>query len=182
MKVLNWKLVAATAGAAIAAAIVLPMAIAKGPPASAGVPYGTAQVLVNGTPWAQYTAPLLLESPASNSVSGTFRFTCHVASCALSIKAASTEDGVTMYPRVLIYQQPMGGGPETYCEYGDATTNDNTSTPPLPTTPTLVTLGIGGSLDCPGHTQTYPANGVASSIDVPAGYYDVQTTFFFTKS
>jgi hypothetical protein len=39
-------------------------------------------------------------------------------------------------------------------------------------------MGIGGTLDC-GSGQAYPTNGTATEIDVPAGYYDVQSTFYF---
>ena len=43
-------------------------------------------------------------------------------------------------------------------------------------------MGIGGTLDCPGSTQVYPAGGTATTIDVPAGYYDVMSTFTFKQS
>lgn len=168
---------------------------ATGPQGAPGTPaptpaYGIAQVLVNnkfGTNvWATYSTTL--GSPVGDTASGTFRFTCAAAEgfnppCAVSVAAYATEGGVTMYPRVLIYQQSPNGGPEIYCEYGDGTTNNNTSTAVLSqdsNAPTPVTLGIGGSLDCPGTTQVRPSDGTVSEIDVPAGYYDVQSTFTFS--
>ena len=189
MKV-NLKTVAAAIAAAITAAVALPLAFAgngNGPPAQAGG-YGVAQVLVqrgsgSATPWATYSTTL--GSPVGDTASGTFRFTCSPANapCRVSVAAYATKNGVTMYPRLLIYQQDYNsGGPEVYCEYGDGTDN-NGGVATLTQSASPVTLGIGGTLDCPGHTQTYPAGGTASEIDVNAGYYDVQSTFqFFTPT
>ncbi len=102
---------------------------------------------------------------------------------------SSQTGGAHVYPRILIYSQSLAGGPETYCEYADGGDNNGaldaisrvpTSTSPSSFSPVL-SLGIGGSLDCSGG-QTYPAGGVVQAIWVPAGYYDVQSTFVFASS
>jgi hypothetical protein len=157
-----------------------------GKPAPAWQPdYGIAQVLVSRggaapTAWATYSTAL--GSPVGDTTSGTFRFTCTDAKapCKVSVAAYSTATGTKVYPRVLIYREDIGGGTETYCEYGDGTDN-NGGTATLGTAASAVTLGIGGSLDC-GSAQAYPTNGVASDIEVPAGYYDVFSTFAFSAS
>jgi hypothetical protein len=83
-----------------------------------------------------------------------------------------------MYPRLLLYREDyVNEGPETYCEYADGADN-NGSYGAIGTSWTPVTMGIGGTLDC-GSGQAYPTNGTATEIDVPAGYYDVQSTFYF---
>lgn len=148
--------------------------------------YGIAQVLVqrgtgSPTPWATYSTTI--GSPVGDSAGGTFRFTCSTANapCEVSVQAYATESGVTMYPRLLLYREDYNsGGPESFCEYGDGTDN-NGGVATLGTSASGVTLGIGGSLDC-GSSQAYPPNGVASEIEVPAGYYDVFSSFTFFHS
>ena len=161
----------------------------KGDPgqSSAAPEYGVAQVLVSrggatAKPWATYST--LLGSPVGDNTGGTFRFTCSTdnAPCTVSVKAAGLGTGyVKVYPRVLIYSQSLAGGPETYCEYGDGSTKsgplaiakqDPTATP----TYTNVPVNIGGSADCSGPVTTA---GDVTQITVPAGYYDVNSTFVF---
>jgi hypothetical protein len=165
---------------------------AKGDKGDPGKPastpsYGIASVLVSrggktATPWATYSTSL--GSPVGDTTGGSFRFTCTPANapCKVSIQAYTTDSGaVTMYPRVLLESQDYNtpGGPETNCEYGDGIDNSNGSAV-LSGTAQPVTLGIGGTLDC-GAGQQYPANGVASDIWVPAGFYNVYSTFVFNK-
>ena len=142
--------------------------------ASVWVQRGTGQA----GPWATYST--MLGSPTGDTTGGAFRFTCkdtHVT-CKLSIQASGPA-GTTVYPRVLIYKQDFNvGGPSTSCEYADGATNNGNDEP----VGTALTMGIGGSLDCPGSTQTYPSGGTATTIDVPAGYYDVWSTFSFKQS
>ena len=165
-----------------------------GPPGPKGDPgqkapaptYGIAQVLVSrgggaAVPWATYSTSL--GSPVGDTTSGTFRFTCSAvnAPCVLSAKAYTTDGGtVTLYPRILIYKSDINTGQVSgECEYADGTDN-NGGQATLTQTAAPIDLGIGGSLDC-GSSQPYPPNGVASEIDVPAGYYDVFSTFTFSK-
>lgn len=156
-----------------------------GPQGAAWTPtYGIAQVLVDrghgASAWATYSTSL--GSPVGDTTGGAFRFTCNDAQapCKVSVQAYTTDSGsVALYPRVLIHTQSLNGGPESYCEYGDGTDN-NGGTATLTNTATAVTLGIGGSLDC-NAGQTRPDTGVVSDIWVPAGYYDVFSTFTFKK-
>jgi hypothetical protein len=151
--------------------------------------YGVASVWVSrgGTPataWATYST--LLGSPVGDTTGGVFRFTCSTANapCTVAVKAAvlsDSADAASVYPRVLIYKQDYNaGGPEVYCEYGDGSTGSlplaltaqaSTSTPAY----TAVPLNIGGSDDC---GLAGPA-GDLNQITVPAGYYDVKSTFTF---
>lgn len=136
------------------------------------------------TPWA--TDSTVLGSPLGfgDTASGEFRFTCSMANapCAVSLAGEATEVGVTVYPRILIYKSDINTGQVFgQCEYGDGADNSGSYEPVGNTTSSPLTVGIGGSLDC-GSSQAYPSNGVASEIDVPAGYYDVFTTFYFKTS
>ncbi len=126
--------------------------------------------------WGQYSTTL--GSPYGDSTAGSFRFTCSAAhvTCKVSVEALGP-DGWTVWPRILIHKQDINGGPSTYCEYGDGATNNQA----FEAVDAPLTLGIGGSLDCPGTTQAYPAGGTASYIEVPVGYYDVQASFTFLK-
>ena len=165
----------------------------SGPKGDKGNPwtpaYGLGYVLVDRgsgpAVWAEYSTTLGSPSAFGDSAGGTFRFTCRTAQapCKVSLQAqVSGAASGTVYPRILLYQEDYNsGGPEMECEYGDGADN-NGSSAPIGNTPTAITVGIGGSLDCPGTTQVYPTNGVATSIDVPAGYYDVQSTFFFKSN
>jgi hypothetical protein len=131
--------------------------------------------------WQQLSTDL--GSPVGDTVSGTFRFTCSEAKapCAVSVSAYATTSGVMVYPRVLITKDSIDtGAPLGTCEYGDGSDNNGAVTA-LSNAAVAVPLGIGGSLDC-GSAQAYPANGVASTIEVPAGYYNVTSTLHFFKS
>jgi hypothetical protein len=152
--------------------------------------YGVATVNVSrghapATAWATYSTPL--GSPVGDTTGGVFRFTCSTANapCTVAVKAAvlSNEDGTAaFYPRVLIYRQDYTNpGPEFYCEYGDGSTGSAPATltkQALSATPTYaaVQINIGGSADCGGPVGTA---GDVDQITVPAGYYDVKSTFVF---
>jgi len=88
-----------------------------------------------------------------------------------------------VYPRVDINREDTNDVPAGNCEYGDGTDNNGSSSPELShdsTSPSNIKLGIGGTLDC-GSAQTYPTDGIATEIDVPAGFYDIASTFTFKK-
>lgn len=131
-------------------------------------------------PWATYST--VLGSPYGDTASGVFRFTCSTAQapCSVEVESQATTTGVSVYPRVLIYKSDINTGQILgQCEYADGADNNN-STEAVGTSLSVMNLGIGGSLDC-GAGQTYPTNGVATQIDVPAGYYDVESNFTFSK-
>jgi hypothetical protein len=155
--------------------------------------FGTAAVLVQrgaglATPWAVYSTRL--GSPVGDTTGGTFRFTCSAsnAPCRLSVAAAVLSDGpssnVYVWPRVILQKQPITGGPQSYCEYGDGVNAPDpfglVQSQPSSSQPTMtpLTLHIGGSADCGGPV---PDAGAVSVITVPAGYYDVFSTFVFKK-
>jgi len=155
--------------------------------------YGTAAVLVQrgagaATPWAVYSTRL--GSPVGDTTSGAFRFTCSAANapCRLSVAAAVLSNGpasnVYVWPRVILQKQPINGGPQSYCEYGDGVNSPDpfglVQSQPSTNLPTMtpLTLHIGGSADCGGPV---PDAGAVSVITVPAGYYDVFSTFVFRK-
>jgi hypothetical protein len=136
------------------------------------------------TPWA--TDSTVLGSPLGfgDTASGEFRFTCSTANapCEVSLQAEATEAGVTVYPRILLYRTDyVTDNWLGECEYGDGADNNGSYEAVGNGSPAPLTVGIGGSLDC-GSSQEYPANGTASEIDVPEGYYDVFTTFYFKTS
>jgi hypothetical protein len=129
-------------------------------------------------PWATYSTSL--GSPVGDTTSGEFRFTCSTpnAPCAVSARAYTTDSGtVKVYPRILIYKSDVGTS-ESECEYADGIDN-NGGQATLTQSASPITLGIGGTLDCDS-SQPYPSNGTASAIEVPAGYYDVFSTFTFS--
>ena len=128
------------------------------------------------------------------------------APCKVSVASAFLASGgaVNVYPRVLIMRQDfVNAGPSSYCEYGDGTGPAAAFFGPVPAqapsatpAPTPLTLNIGGSGDCgpnsTSNSSSYPANtfasvgaggaaGAVAQIIVPAGYYDVHTTFTFIK-
>lgn len=162
------------------------------------VAYGAAQVLVQrGTDspsaWATYSTRL--GSPVGDNTGGVFRFTCgtnagNAAPCSISVKAAILSahgNDYKVYPRVLVHSQSLAGGPETYCEYGDGSSGSgpmalskqaSTSNPNY----TDVPLNIGGSADCSATPVAPIGNGDVAAIIVPAGYYDVQSTFVFAPA
>ncbi len=141
--------------------------------------------------WATYSTTI--GSPVGDTTGGTFRFTCPTADAPCKVSASadvlsSSTGSAVVYPRILIQTQSLDGGPQTYCEYADGADNSNnpdtiSRVPASTSTSSFSTLdlGIGGSLDCLGG-QTYPSNGVVQSIWVPAGYYDVFSTFVFGES
>lgn len=157
-----------------------------------GPEYGIAAVSVQrgtGAPavWAAYSTRL--GSPVGDTTGGTFRFTCRAGdgSCKVTVSAAVLSDlpasDVGFWPRVLIQRQSLGGGSQTYCEYGDGVTTDpfgvvspqeSTSTPAF----TPFSIHIGGSADCGGPD---PTAGAVPAITVPTGYYDVFSTFVFRR-
>lgn len=147
--------------------------------------YGTGRVYVkrgSGTPSVWASVSTSVGSPDGDNASNTFRMTCSAANapCVISLKAASTVAGVTLYPRLHITKSNIDtGAPMGLCEYGDGVDNDGASAT-LTTSYETVNLGIGGSLDC-GSTQVRPASGVVDSIEVPAGYYDIAATMVFKK-
>jgi hypothetical protein len=172
---------------------------ARGPAGPAGknaqaLPYGIGQVLVDrgsgATVWATYSTTL--GSPVGDTESGTFRFTCTnvAAGCNLSVQAYTTASGYKVYPRVLIYKTDATGATPVMstCEYADGSDNNGAETAvgTSATSPTAVSLGIGGTLDCGSAVQTYPSNGVVNDINVPGAagegmHYDVFTTLTFNK-
>jgi hypothetical protein len=157
--------------------------------------YGIAQVLVarhttpggvptfNASAWATYSTAL--GSPVGDTTGGVFRFTCSAdhAPCEVSVRAAVLGSANhAVYPRVLIFRQDNNtAGPETYCEYGDGSTGSaplgvsKQASSPTPAY-TALPLNIGGSADCGGPVA---AAGDVNVITVPAGYYDVHSTFVF---
>ena len=144
-------------------------------------------------PWATYSTAL--GSPYGDTAGGTFRFTCRTAPCVVSLAAQSTTAGVTVFPRVMIYKSDINTGQILgQCEYGDGATRASQFAPVNTVGTTLLTLSaaslipinIGGSLDCgAGNMQvltgvsTDPTFGDVSFVVVPAGYYDVQSSFTF---
>lgn len=156
---------------------------AAGPAGPAGkdaqaLPYGVAKVKVSRggaapTAWATYTTTV--GGPEGDTTGGVFRFTCNEsqAPCKVSVAAYSTADGVKVYPRVDIQKESLNGGPQEYCEYGDGPLSGT-----LTGTATDQPINIGGSADC---GATGAPSGDVSAIFVPAGYYDVFSTFQFIK-
>jgi len=123
-------------------------------------------------------------SPVGDTASGTFRMSCSAAKapCVITVQAYSTTSGIKVYPRLDISRQDTNNAPTGNCEYADGVDNNNNSIAVGNgvANVTNVPLGIGGTLDC-GSAQTYPTNGIASEIDVPAGFYDIAATFTFSK-
>ncbi len=158
---------------------------AQGPPWTPS--YGNAAVLVSrgGHPaavWATYSTTLGNTVGFGDNTGGVFRFTCSAANapCVVSIQGevSGGATSATMYPRLLIYKSDINTGQIFgQCEYADGADNSGTYGA-IGTSWTPVTMGIGQSLDC-GSSQAYPSGGTASTIEVPAGYYDVQSTFYF---
>lgn len=171
-----------------------------GPQGPAGVDappaeYGVAAVYVqrgNASPsiWATYSTRL--GSPVGDTTGGTLRFTCSAANapCRVSLGAAILSNGLGaggIYPRVMIQRQDLSAGFQKYCEYGDGSFSPATPNGQAPLTvqamsgtPTYTPVGIhiGGSADCGGPV---PTAGFIPEITVPAGYYDVISTFQFFR-
>jgi hypothetical protein len=154
----------------------------KGDPGQDGtdaqaLPYGVAKVKVQrgtgaATPWAMYSTTI--GGPEGDTASGTFRFTCNDAQapCKVSVAAYSTGDGVKVWPRVNILTQSLNGGPEYQCEYGDGPLSST-----LTGSASDLIVNIGGSDDCGLNGSA----GDVAAITVPAGYYDVTSTFQFVR-
>ena len=147
--------------------------------------YAVGYVLVsrgNSAParWAAYSTSL--GSPYGNTASGTFRFTCSTANapCIVSLEAETNSTGVSVYPRVMIYKSSMDNGQVFgQCEYADGSAKPSDGFALVGQSATPLIVNIGGSLDCGWAGQTWVSPGNVSSITVPAGYYDVQSTFTF---
>lgn len=142
------------------------------------LPYGVAKVEVSrggnpATAWATYSTTV--GGPEGDTTGGTFRFTCSEAQapCKVNVAAYSTGEGVKVYPRVMIQTESLNGGPQTYCEYGDGPLSGV-----LTGTATDQPVHIGGSADCEGPVTTA---GLVNEITVPAGYFDVTSTFQFVR-
>lgn len=151
------------------------------------LPYGIALVNVSrggaaASTWGTYSTTI--GSPVGDTASGTFRMSCSAAKapCVISVQAWSTTSGVKVYPRLDINREDTNDVPAGNCEYADGVDNNGSSLAVGNgvANVTAVSLGIGGTLDC-GSAQTYPTNGIATEIDVPAGYYDIAATFTFSK-
>ena len=164
----------------------------SGPQGTAWTPsYGVASVFVQrgsgaNVPWATYSTTLgspvgALPGNAGDTAGGAFRFSCNAsqAPCKVSFQATGPA-GTTVYPRILMYKSELfSTNAPVYCEYADGATND-TDAPTYGFEPvgSSLTVGVGGTLDCPGSTQAV-GNGTVSSIEVPQGRYDVWSTFSF---
>lgn len=151
------------------------------------LPYGIALVNASrggaaATTWGTYSTTI--GSPVGDTASGTFRMSCTAAKapCVISVQAYATTSGVKVYPRLDINREDTNDVPAGNCEYADGVDNNGSSLAVGNgvANVTAVPLGIGGTLDC-GSAQTYPTNGIATEIDVPAGYYDIAATFTFSK-
>jgi Collagen triple helix repeat (20 copies) len=146
------------------------------------VDYGVAKVNVwRGSgpyaTWATYSTAL--GSPVGDTTGGVFRFTCSTANAPCKVKVSAAILGSSnhsIYPRLLLYKEDYNaGGPEFYCEYADG----STGSAPFALTGNAgysdVPVNIGGTDDC---GLSGPAGDV-DQITVPAGYYDVHSTFVF---
>ena len=154
------------------------------------VAYGVATVNVSrggapATAWATYSTALGSPGRRYHGRRLPLHLLHPVAPCTVSIGGAvlSRSAGTAgIYPRILIYRQDYNSpGPESYCEYGDGSTGVlplALTKQPLSSTPTYtpVPVDIGGSADCGGPVATA---GAVNQITVPAGYYDVHSTFVF---
>jgi len=133
-----------------------------------------------------------LGSPVADTSGGTVRFTCNAdqVPCFVAVKAAALSDDsgtVVFKPRVSIARDGTSvSAPQPhqrfYCEYADGVgglTGFATLTKqPKSATPTYepVPLDIGGSADC----FAAPApGGVVDRIEVPEGFFQVDTSFVF---
>jgi len=161
---------------------------AKGDPGTPGADaptpeWGVAQVFISrsggaATNWADFSTILGSPSNFGSNASGVVRVSCSGAQapCVLSLKAYSTTDS-NVYARVDIDKQDYDTGAALgNCEYGDGSDN-NGATTAVTATPTVVKLGIGGSLDC-GSSQT-TSDGTVTELQVPKGRYDVHVTVYF---
>jgi hypothetical protein len=155
--------------------------------------YGVAAIdVTRGTStstWATYSTAL--GSPVGDTTGGDFRFTCTAAQapCQVAVKAAVLSDSAgaeRFYPRVNISKDgtpDTAPQPRTYCEYADgplsSLTRQSKSSSP---TYTPITVNIGGTADCFDTSQATTGNGDVATITVPAGYYNVTSTFVFAPA
>lgn len=153
------------------------------------LPYGIANVQVDGTTWATYSTTI--GSPVGDTASGAVRFTCKnaTAGCNVSLQAYSTADGVTVYPRLILEKEDNTNGAKLTCEYADGSTNDGavTALGTSATDPTVVPLAVGSTFDCGSTVQTGSPGGEVLHINVPGAsgqgiHYDVFTTLTFKKA
>jgi hypothetical protein len=150
------------------------------------LPYGIANVQVDGTTWATYSTTI--GSPVGDTASGAVRFTCKNATdgCNVSLQAYSTASGYAVYPRIILEKEDNSDGAKLTCEYADGTNNEG-GVADLTGSAQTVDLGVGSTFDCGSTVQTgTPADGV-DHINVPGAsgqgiHYDVFTTLTFTKA
>jgi hypothetical protein len=165
-----------------------------GPAGPQGAPavntFGVGQLWINTkfglTQWAQYETTEA-GAPGGDQASGEFRFTCTLTDgCDLSLKAYSTGDGYTVYPRIVLEKEDNTTGAKLTCEYADGTNNEG-GTQDLTDTAATVLMGIGSTADCGSTVQTgTPADGV-DHINVPGStgqgiHYDANITLTFAKA
>jgi hypothetical protein len=153
-------------------------------PTPAATTFGVAQLQVDGTTWAQYEAPEL-GAPGGDQAAGTVRFTCRnaTAGCDVSLKAFSTADGWTIYPRIVLEKEDNTSGAKLTCEYVDGVTNNGLAQP-LGSGPVTVGLAIGTTADCGSTVQT--TAGSVNHINVPGAtgqgiHYDAFVTLTFAR-
>lgn len=158
-------------------------------PVAGPTTFGVAQLKINGSTWAQYSAPEL-GAPGGDQASGTVRFSCKDAAngCNLTLTAYSTASGYTVYPRITLVTEDNTNGAEKTCEYADGADN-NGATQALTGTsaaPTSVSLGIGSTADCGGNqTGTQPVS--VDHINVPGSagqgnHYNAFVTLTFAPA
>lgn len=173
-----------------------------GPPGPPGGPaaseYGVANVLVSRggghpTVWATYSTAL--GSPVGTTTGGAFRFSCSEAQapCKVSIAAAvlsNSSGSAHVHAKVLISREAQTAQPNIFCEYADNA--DNSGAPaavslvPMSThasaVNTLLSMGIGGSLDCKAgqpYTPSVKEIWVPGETPNKTSYYNVSSTFQF---
>lgn len=153
------------------------------------LPYGIANVQVDGTTWATYSTTI--GSPVGDTASGAVRFTCKNVTdgCNVSLEAYSTVSGTTLYPRLILEKEDNTNGAKLTCEYADGSTNDGgvTLLGTSATDPTKIGLGIGSTFDCGSTVQTGSPQGAVYQINVPGAsgqgiHYDVFATLTFKKA
>lgn len=152
--------------------------------------FGVGQVWINTkygeTQWAQYETAEA-GAPGGDQAGGTFRFTCTLADtgCDLSLKAYSTANGYTVYPRIVLEKEDNTTGAKLTCEYADGADN-NGAAQALTSTATVIPLGIGSTADCGGNQVGF-TGGPVTSINVPGSagqgiHYDANVTLTFVRT
>lgn len=153
--------------------------------------FGVGQVWVDTgsgyTMWAHDSAALESNAPGGDDTTGVFRFTCTnvTAGCNIQLRAYATAPGYQLSPRILIYQEINTSvtTPSLFSEYGDGANNAH-ATFPLTTTAAPVTVGYGTTWDSGGNNPGSPDGATVLNVPGNSGnaYYDVYTTWIFTKS